>query len=364
MQENKYILDKALLKLQALQLQAEQVRRVAVTSRGSLQIEVAEGDNHRFFVYQGNDLTELQVENESKIPLAAKLSRADFTNDHVIISYRPGRRIVLGPVRDQQAVLLKGYKKHKAAQAAKNYAVALSACEQGGFDIPELLRYEAQDDYLVMARHKGQPPVIAMDTVGTWKDIGAGLRCFQQANVTDMLSAFSPHDELMVLDERARRFLMCIPSLPEGWLAAREQLQKMASGLPPAQTGLTHRDLHDRQFLVVGKTISLLDFDLVCVADVALDPANLLAHMQLRVLQGQDESGHLALTACRDALLSGLGRQEEPGFEKRLWFYQATTFYRLALLYALRPRWSHLSASLIAGGNRCIDAFHESRDRS
>lgn len=360
-QEPGSILDRVLLKLHDLNLKARQVRRVAVTSEGSLHLEIAEGNKQRFFVYGEPGLIELQAENDAKIPLAAKLNEADFAAGHAIISYRPGRRIVLAPRSDDPAIIYKGYKRQHAVQAAKNHTIVSLASEQGGFNVPELLRCETRDDYLVMARHDGHPPLIAAHAVGTWSAIGACLQGFQQANGNAGLKAYSAADELMVLDERARRFLMCMPSLPGGWLGAREKLQNMAGGLPPAQLGLAHRDLHDGQFLVTGKTISLLDFDLLCSADVALDAGNLLAHMQLRALQGRHAIGPSALTACREAFLSGLGRRDEPGFEKRLCFYQASSFCRLALLYALRPRWSHLGGPLLTGGYSCIEAFHENR---
>jgi len=363
-QERNHTLDTALQKLRDLHLNAGQVRRVAVASQGSLQLEVADGEKHRFFVYEGNELIELLVENDTRIPLIAKLGAAGLASGHTIVSYRPGRRIVLEPARNDRATLLKAYRKNKSAQAAKNYAIALAACDGGGFDIPELLQYETRDDYLVMARRSGQTPQIAMHAIGTWEEIGACLQRFQQANGRDARGAFSTRDELLVLDERARRFLLCMPSLPEGWSASRERLESLVSDLPPARMGLTHRDLHDGQFLVDGKTVSLLDFDLICVADVALDAGNLLAHLKLRTLQGRHGNDPSALAACSDAFLSGLGRLEEPGFEKRLCFYQATSFCRLALLYALRPRWSHLCEPLILEGNRCIEAFLEGRWQS
>ena len=132
--------------------------------------------------------------------------------------------------------------------------------------------------------------------------------------------------------------------------------------MPPAIHGLAHRDLHDRQFIVSGsKTISLLDFDLVCVADVALDAANLLAHMKLRTLQRNLADSDTALRDCSESFLQGLARQHETGFELRLLFYQASTYLRLALLYAIRPRWMHLTAPLIVAADNCIDRLNTSR---
>ena len=364
MKDQRNTLDSALLKLKALDLHTEQVRRVAVASQGTLYIETEEGERQRFFVFEENELSELLIENDTRIPLVSKLRKPGFMAGNAVISYRPGRRIVLASTKDENGNITKAYKKHKSPQAAKNYAIAQAACERGGFDIPELLRYETQSDCLVMAKRIGKAPVIASDATAMWARIGSCLQQFQTSDDTHDLDEFSSRDELLVLDERARRFLLCMPSLPKTWQAGREGLETALVNLPPAKLGLTHRDLHDGQFIVAGDTISLLDFDLICQADLALDAGNLLAHMKLRTLQARQQGDRSAFMACSKAFLAGLGRQHEPEFEQRLSFYQASTFFRLALLYALRPRWSHLTDTLIVEGNRCIDTFKQHRNPS
>ena len=364
MKDQKNTLATALLKLQSLNLGKEQVRRVAVASQGTLHLEVHEGKNQRFFVFEKNELSELLAENDSKIPLVSSLRESESINDDTIISYRPGRRLVLRPLGDKQGCILKAYKKNKSLRAAKNYAIAQSACEQGGFDIPELLQYETKTDCLVMAGRIGHTPVISSDATSIWADTGSRLRQFQSSHSQNGLDEFSSRDELQVLDERARRFLLCLNALPEAWQAGRERLESASINLPKAMMGLAHRDLHDGQLIVTGEDISLLDFDLICRADMALDAGNLLAHMKLRTLQGRHLGAESAYSDCSEAFLSGLGRQLETGFESRLHFYRATTFYRLALLYALRPRWSHLAEPLIAEGERHLDAMNQGRDAS
>ena len=341
-----------------------QVRRVAVASQGALHIEIEAGDKQRFFVFEEDELTELQIENDARIPLLANLSKSGLMTDYAIISYRPGRRIVLAAVNYKNGNITKAYKKHKSPRAAKNYAIAQAACERGGFDIPELLSYETKRDCLVMARRIGEAPVVANDTIAVWESVGSCLQAFHSSHSTHDLEEFSARDELFVLDERARRFLLCMPSLPKGWQAGRERLQSALLDLPPAPVGLSHRDLHDGQFIVAGDTISLLDFDLICKADLALDAGNLLAHMQLRTLQGRQQGDSSAYLVCSEAFKTGLGRPHDREFEQRLRFYQASTYYRLALIYALRPRWSHLTDSLIVEGKHCIDSFDQHRNRS
>ena len=348
----------ALAQLAGLKLDLKQVRRVAVERNGVLHIEVHEAGKRRYFVFELNELRELHAGTDLKIPFIAKLPGFD---DQAIISYRPGRRIVLGPASGN---IVKAYKKRRAVQAAVNHAIARSACEQGGYDVPRLLQVETDNDYLCMSRLVGQTPEIAAGATAVWAVIGSRLRRFQRFSGTDGLDEFSHVEELAVLNERARRFLLCMPVLPGHWLDGLKCLEDLAAILPSAVKGLAHRDLHDRQFIVTDETVGLLDFDLICVADVALDAANLLTHMRLRTLQGSQGTENSALPACSEAFLTGLGRQDEAGFPQRLLFYQASTYFRLALLYALRPRWAHLTDILIDEGRNCINVFNQSRARS
>ncbi len=347
-------LQRALEKLEAQQLSTSQVRRVAVTRRGVLHIEIQASDKQRFFFFQADELQELQPYNDPEIPLLGSLSAQELASQYAIVSYRPGRRIVLDPIA-RQGTIAKAYKKHQAKPAADKHAIAIHACHHHSFDIPELLQSQPGHDHLVLAKRSGQPLAIAPDAVSTWGLVGTYLQHFQQFGAAEGLQEFDHQQELQVLDERARRLLLVKPDLPQHWQAGRENLDAAIMSLPPTVKALAHRDLHDRQFIIGDKTVVLLDFDLLCHADTALDAGNLLAHMQLRVLQGEAESQGAAFSTCCQSFLAGLGRQNEAGFEQRLLFYQATTYYRLALLYALRPRWKHLTSPLIDAGKQCID---------
>jgi hypothetical protein len=117
----------------------------------------------------------------------------------------------------------------------------------------------------------------------------------------------------------------------------------------------THRDLHDGQMLIVGRDVALLDFDLLCMSDSALDAANLAVHLQLRALQRVGEATAESALGCAAALIEGLDREGEPGFISRLRFYQASTFLRLSGVYAVRPRYESLAPTLCALAARSLD---------
>lgn len=102
----------------------------------------------------------------------------------------------------------------------------------------------------------------------------------------------------------------------------------------PARAGLVHGDLHDGQlFLASGEPVGVLDFDLAAAGSPALDLGNLLAHLQLRVWQGQSPAERAGL--CADALLDGYG--PAPAVTEQIPYYRLTTWLRLAAVYAFRP---------------------------
>lgn len=356
LEDQRHSLQLALDSLEKCDLTVTHLKRVAVERDGTLHMESDGSGLARWFSYEGSTLHELWPHDDKSIPLLARGFVNDSALDQVVISYRPGRRIVLGLTDSGGERIIKGYKRQKCQQAAGCHAIALSACQGGGFKVPHLVEYAEDADYLVMAKQAGSSPDTTTESKHVWADIGACLRQFQLSRVDDSLPEFSSRDELDVLDERARRFLLCAPRLPANWQRGRDLLEDLMQDLPAASFGLAHRDLHDGQFLVDGEVISLLDFDLLCKADMALDAGNLLAHLVLRELQAENNRGANAASFCSDAFLEGLARYREPGFNQRLLYYQATSFYRLALLYALRPRWAHLTDTLISRGSQCINA--------
>ncbi|HEV2068653.1 MAG TPA: phosphotransferase [Acidimicrobiales bacterium] len=113
---------------------------------------------------------------------------------------------------------------------------------------------------------------------------------------------------------------------------------------PPSLT-LVHRDLHDKQILVVdGDDAGLLDLDTLAVGDPALDVANLLVHLELRMLQGQCRSDVAGVAG--DAFLDGY--RPDRDLRGRIEAYAAATRLRLACVYAFRPCWQDVAARLLA----------------
>lgn len=115
--------------------------------------------------------------------------------------------------------------------------------------------------------------------------------------------------------------------------------------LPPADVVPSHRDLHDGQVLVdldpAGRThgspVAMLDLDTAARADAVLDPANLLAHLDLLAVRHPAVAG--SCRAFEDALLGRLAdaghlAATDPG---RLALLRSATRLRLAAVHAFRP---------------------------
>lgn len=120
-----------------------------------------------------------------------------------------------------------------------------------------------------------------------------------------------------------------------------------------AEVGPIHRDFYDKQVLYTKGRTTLLDFDNMSPGDRAQDVGNFLAHLELRRMQ-QAESGP-AIAAAKAAFIDAYGQCDER-FSGRVMWWQAATFLRLACLYALRPRWRHLTPELTDLCRRHLDA--------
>jgi hypothetical protein len=287
---------------------------------------------------------------------AIPLSRLARKRGLEVLGYRPGRRLVAAGRQDGIDLVWKGYRRGKMAEHARKYqlaAKALNGAEAGAVSVVEV---DPAGDCLTMRREAGRRPRIAADRRADLQLMGAGTRRLQAfEDGSGVLEAFGRRQELAVLGERIRRLNLAGGSPPARWEELRGRLEELATLAPAAQAVTAHRDLHDGQWLVHRRRPCLLDFDLLCRAEPELDPANFLAHLELRRLQRPARISSGDLQACRGAFLAGLGQPDEPDSRARMLFYQAAAFARLALVYQLRPRWAGLVDDLITLGQQRVE---------
>lgn len=172
---------------------------------------------------------------------------------------------------------------------------------------------------------------------------GRALRALHASGVETSRPAHTARDELAA----ARRWLDAAQRLqlldPDACARALDAVsaELLGTAEPPAPV---HRDFHDKQVLVDGATVGMLDLDLACPGEPSVDVANLVAHVDLRRLQGHLDAGRAATVT--GAFLGAYGEQAVR--VDRFGAYLASTRLRLAGVYAFRPSRPGLCDELLA----------------
>ncbi|WP_022917780.1 phosphotransferase family protein [Ruania albidiflava] len=189
----------------------------------------------------------------------------------------------------------------------------------------------------------GDPTSTDADLTTVSSAVGGAIRHLHTSTVAAPLPS---HDAAAEVDVARRWIHLATEHQVLGQRAAElhrllDQAAERLAAARPA-TALLHRDLHDKQLLLDGTDVGLLDFDLAAFGDPALDVANLLTHLQLRSHQGRCSNDRAR--TCATAVLQGYGHV--PGdWQRRLEAYRTTARVRLVCVYAFRP--AHSAAKLL-----------------
>ena len=332
------------------------IERVEITKCQAIEVQLTVGKNKKWLALGADGPEELVADSDKNIPLSRYLSKRGADAGLKILAYRPARRLVILDTSDTETVVIKGYRKGKGIKAASKFRLAAEACFDNEFITPGPIRFDQLHDSLTMPFLNGKRPHVSTDRADDFKLLGQGIMGLQQLEPGDGgLTGFRRQHELAVLDDRADRMRLADCIMPSGWDRLRDRIEQASEQVQKAAHVPTHRDLHDGQLLLTPDGMALLDFDLLCLAEPELDPANFLAHLVLRGLQRPDSISERSVQACGQKFLDGLSAYEREGFWERLRFYQATSFGRLALVYSLRPKWIFTVPVLVRLGHRCLD---------
>lgn len=311
----------------------------------TLMLQTASGA--RWWRSSGSRVAALDPNIDPALPMAPTLAGS------VILSYRPGRRLAVS--RAPEPVVEKGYRRGRFQAAAERHELAVELAGRiPGLVLPRVLERRIGSASLVLERVAGKPLRLDRASVTRYVAAGRALRAFQETAPSG-LPIHAVEDELNVLAMWRDRVRLATGESDPRWTRALALAGQIGAALPEAEAVLAHRDLHDGQLLDQGDALVMLDFDQLARADRALDPGNLVAHLQLRALQAFPGADSATATDAVLALRAGLGRDTEPCFARRLAFYRGTCLLRLALVYRLRPRWYRLAPMLLEEGMRCLE---------
>ncbi len=336
-------------------MSASSIERVDVDRAGRRVLTLRESSTLQWWCESASGWSLTAPADDSELPFRERLQAELARPGALLLTWKPGRRLVLLAQRPAGPLLIKAYRRSgfEAALAAHGEARRmLAGC---AWNVAELVGVHPQQSYLEFAFVAGAPLEIIEPAATHFFRLGAGLRQLQSASLPVAAAVHTSRDEQRVIEVLRQRSIKTGAVLPDGFDQACERLGRLALRIPPSDPVPCHRDLHDGQILRAGNRLTCLDFDLLCLADTALDAANLVAHLQLRALQRTSGATTASVLACARAFLEGLDREGEPGFGTRLCWYQAATFLRLAEVHSMRPRWAHLVEPLLALAVRCME---------
>jgi Ser/Thr protein kinase RdoA (MazF antagonist) len=150
-----------------------------------------------------------------------------------------------------------------------------------GIHIPEPLAILPEFRMLLVAK---APGVSAGDllynpgNVELARRIAAVASKLHRAGVTSR-RIHTAKDEVLILHERLGEGALAHPNWSERLAKILEGCERVASRLPPANPVGIHRDFYPAQVLVDGPRCWLLDLDLYCLGDPAVDIGNFIGHM-------------------------------------------------------------------------------------
>jgi aminoglycoside phosphotransferase (APT) family kinase protein len=183
-------------------------------------------------------------------------------------------------------------------------------------------------------------PVDARDALGC---IGSALARFN--SVSPAALHLPPAGPPMSIEEYRRLVATHFPDRDRALRSALAEISVASRVAPQHGDALVHGDLHDRNVVIQGPRVGLLDLDLVRAGRPAEDIGNLTGHLVLRLLQRDDWSTDG--TGLLDVLLHGYRQAGGAVDDQEARSRTAETLFRLACLYLFRRRWRRLSSELV-----------------
>jgi hypothetical protein len=178
--------------------------------------------------------------------------------------------------------------------------------------------------------------------------VGRALAALHAATPGPELAAHGPREEARVLEAWIEAIARHAPLLEGPVRRTAHGVLDRLEDAPVGELVPAHRDFHDGQVLIDRAGVNVLDFDTLCLAERALDLANMLVHLELRALQRLCRASWAG--AAGAALLRGYGECAD----ERLALYADATRLRLACVYAFRPRWGAVVPALIQRVGRTL----------
>ncbi len=270
----------------------------------------------------------------------------------LLVVHRPERRGVVRIARPGGEVFAKAVRPKRIGALVCASVGAAALVEGTALSVPQPTMIDRTAGVVHFRALAGDPLHARLGDPAAAALAGTALRMLHDRAPSADLPVHGARAEAAVVRGWVDRLAGSLPSLdrdsPAGECALRatalvEGIVEMVEGGSPGVVVPVHRDLHDKQILLDGDRVALLDCDTVARGEAALDLANLLAHLELRGMQGRCTA--VEARAAADAALVAYAPAR--GVARRLSAYAAATYLRLACVYALRPTRPRLVSDLL-----------------
>lgn len=258
-----------------------------------------------------------------------------------LVVHRPERRAV---VRRPGRRYAKVVPTRKAARVLAGDQLARAT---GAVVMPELVSADVEAGILEWAEVPGRalydllhdPTIPVAQLAEAGRLTGSALRALHGADVPLGMPGHASDAEIATAATWMRH-AAAYGILPAG---VRLGLDRAAAALSAATSPIVpiHRDFHEKQVLIADGRVTMLDLDTLSAGEAALDLANLIVHLDLRVALGLPvERARTTAAAFVDAYAPSRH------VVARIPAHAAVTRIRLACLYAFRPRQAQRAAHL------------------
>ncbi len=261
-----------------------------------------------------------------------------------LTTHRPGRRAVVrfeDPGGTLYAKALRPSKTEKIIRANR----FVSGLSERAFGVAPIRSADESIGMLVLRSLPGRNlhDLAANDPAAFIDGCAAAGRALRTLHIAppEGLPLHDDDAEARMLRDRVDGIGVFVPALHD---AASEACERVCRELGAAagSRAVLHRDFYDKQIVIdTDGTPGFLDFDTLGAGEPELDLANMLGHIQLRVLQ--NECSPEAARAASTAFLDAYG----PADTDRIGVYLDSTRLRLAMLYAYRPKWARIAPVLL-----------------
>lgn len=250
-----------------------------------------------------------------------------------LVAWRPGRRAVLRVRRGSETwfVKLLDRKSWKRAQAA--FAGLGHAAKPLRLAVPALLLPELCGYAVPLVPGTSLREHLARNLPVDWQLVDAATNALSATESRADL----PRQDFASARDAAVKMLQKGSALQPRLLEIATQIAALPS-LPTRREGLVHGDYHDKQLFLADGEAYLIDLEGLSRGDADFDLVNLAEHLRLRALQqtGRDDG-------AADAMLARALFPRELLVPWRLCIRA-----RLCGVYAMRPRWAHLTDVLLS----------------